>query len=209
MQAKRREQSSEYRSRIPSETEKKVLLLSRRRCVICFGLNRDASIKRGQIAHLDQDRSNNKIENLAFLCLDHHDEYDSRTSQSKGFRKIEVQYYRAELAEALQASFSTPLELRIDDPSLKEWEGIYRREGGNASAELRIERSAPERYWVFGLAFWGIQTSEAPHDGILDAAAMLKGDCLVLKDQDYELSMALTDSGLSAHRSPSLQTCSG
>ncbi len=53
-----------------------------------------------------------------------------------------------------------------------------------------------------GLAFWGMQTSEAPHDGSLDAAAVLKGDYLVLTDQDYELSMALTSSGLSATQKP-------
>ena len=202
MQVQRREQSLKSRSRIPPETEKKMLLRSRRRCAICFGLNRDASVKRGQIAHLDHDRSNNKIENLAFLCLDHHDRYDSRTSQSKGFRRKEVQYHRAELEEALLESFSAPLELHKDEPSMKEWEGIYRWQSGNASAELRIVRSPPDRYWIFGLAFWGIQTSEVPHDGILDAAAMLKGDCLVLKDQDYELSMALTNSGLSATQEP-------
>lgn len=85
---------------------------------------------------------------------------------------------------------------------MKEWEGVYRWESGNASAELRIVRSAPDRYWVFGLAFWGIQTSEAPHDGILDAAAMLKGDCLVLMNQDYKLSMVLTDLGLCATQEP-------
>ena len=202
MQTQRREQSLKSRSTIPSETETKVLLRSRRRCAICYGLSHDPSEKRGQIAHLDRDRSNNKIENLVFLCLDHHDQYDSRTSQSKGFKKTEVQFYRAELEDALRASFSAPLELHKDGPSMKEWEGIYRRESGNASAELRIVRSAPDRYWIYGLAFWGIQTSEVPHDGILDAAAMLEGDCLVLKDQNYELSMALTNSGLSATQKP-------
>ena len=202
VQAQTREQASKTRPSIPRETEAQVLYRSRRRCAICFGLNRDASEKRGQIAHLDHDRSNNNIKNLAFLCLDHHDQYDSRTSQSKGFRRTEVQYYRADLEEALRASFSAPLQLYRDDPSIREWEGIYRCESGNASAELRIVRSSPDCYWIFGLAFWGIQTSEVPHDGILDAAAMLKGDCLVLKEQDYELSMALTNLGLTATEKP-------
>ena len=188
------------RSGIPRKTENKVLLSSRRRCAICFGLNRDDSEKRGQIAHLDHDRSNNKIGNLAFLCLDHHDQYDSCTSQSKGFRSTEVKCYRAELEDALLAALSAPLELHKDEATMKEWEGIFRRESGNASAELRIVRRESGRYWVFGLAFWGTQNPDGPHDGVLDAAAILEGDHLVLKDQDYELSMALTSSGLNAEQ---------
>jgi len=80
---------------LPVQTE--VLTKSRRRCCICFGLNRDESIKKGQIVHLDGDPNNNDIDNLAFLCLDHHDELDSSTSQSKGLSAIEVKGYREEL----------------------------------------------------------------------------------------------------------------
>jgi hypothetical protein len=57
--------------------------------------------KRGQIAHIDRDSRNPSPENLVFLCLDHHDEYDSRTSQSKGITSGEVVHYRDELYEAL------------------------------------------------------------------------------------------------------------
>lgn len=88
-----------------------VLLRSRRRCCICYGLNRDLTIRKGQIAHLDQDRNNNKLENLVFLCIDHHDEYDSKTSQSKGIQKKEVELYRKELDEF----FSTWTDEHIGD----------------------------------------------------------------------------------------------
>ena len=188
------------RSGLPSETETKVLLSSRRRCAICFGLNRDASVKQGQIAHLDRDRSNNKLENLTFLCLDHHDQYDSRMSQSKGLKSTELKYYRAELEEALRFAFLAPIELHKDQTAMKEWEGIFRWETANASAELQIFKSAkgaPDCYWVSGLAFWGTQNLYGPHTGDFDADAVLKGNRLVLKNQDYELSMALTGSGLS------------
>ncbi|MBK8738709.1 MAG: hypothetical protein IPM02_03795 [Betaproteobacteria bacterium] len=77
-----------------------VLRLSRRRCCICFGLRRDDQPKKGQIAHLDHDRTNSKVDNLAWLCLDHHDEYDLRTSQAKGLQIDEVKGYRQELYEA-------------------------------------------------------------------------------------------------------------
>lgn len=85
------------RTKVPDSTQAEVLVQSRRRCCVCFGLSRDAEIKKGQIAHLDRDRNNNQIENLAFLCFDHHDEYDSQTSQSKGLLRSEIVRYREEL----------------------------------------------------------------------------------------------------------------
>jgi hypothetical protein len=74
-----------------------VLLRSRRRCCVCFGLNQDSSEKKGQIAHLDHDRTNTDLINLVFLCLEHHDQYDSRTSQSKSLQIEEVRTFRDEL----------------------------------------------------------------------------------------------------------------
>jgi len=71
-----------------------VLTRSWRRCCICFGLNRDLDVKQGQIAHLDKNRDNHAIDNLAFLCLPHHDQYDSVTSQSKSFRPAEGTFER-------------------------------------------------------------------------------------------------------------------
>ena len=70
-------------------------------------LHEDDALKKGQIAHLDQDPSNNNLANLAFLCLDHHDEYDSKTSQSKGLTKGEIVRYRDELYAA-NATFREP-----------------------------------------------------------------------------------------------------
>jgi len=46
------------RRAVPEETQFEVLAACRRRCAICFGLNRDTGIKRGQIAHLDGDAAN-------------------------------------------------------------------------------------------------------------------------------------------------------
>jgi len=89
------------RKRTSSTTEADVLCNSRRRCCICFGLNRDVRIKSGQIAHLDKDSSNDAYDNLAFLCLEHHDAYDSSTSQSKNFTKAEVKQYRDELYKSV------------------------------------------------------------------------------------------------------------
>lgn len=80
-----------------ASTETSVLVKSGRRCAICFGLHSDTRVQKGQIAHLDQDPSNSTETNLLFLCLLHHDEYDSRTSQAKGLTMEEVRHYRQQL----------------------------------------------------------------------------------------------------------------
>ena len=71
------------RERVPTRVVERILEKSRRRCAFCFGLNGDDTVKRGQIARLDGNPANNAESNLAFLCLEHHDEFDSRTSQAK------------------------------------------------------------------------------------------------------------------------------
>lgn len=70
---------------------------SRRRCCICYGLHRDVNLKAGQIAHLDKNAANPVEDNLAFMCLVHHDQYDSVTRQSKNLTLREVKFYRDEL----------------------------------------------------------------------------------------------------------------
>lgn len=85
------------------KTDEYVLKKSKRRCCLCFGLNCDSREKKGQIAHLDRDPANSKPDNLAFLCLDHHDEYDSGTSQSKSIQINEVKAYRDELYQCIES----------------------------------------------------------------------------------------------------------
>ena len=85
------------RTPIPPEVEQRVFSQSRRRCAICFHLHLDTGVKKGQIAHLDRRRSNNLEDNLAFLCLEHHSEYDSVTSQHKNYTIAERKSARLEL----------------------------------------------------------------------------------------------------------------
>jgi len=89
----------EKRKKIPKDIEVEVMKRCRRRCCICYGLNRNEEVKPGQIAHLDRNPLNNEIDNLAFLCLEHHDQYDTRTTQSKGLTIEEVKSYRKELED--------------------------------------------------------------------------------------------------------------
>jgi hypothetical protein len=97
------------RKKISGNVVAEVLETSKRRCCICVALRHDLSEKKGQIAHLDRAPSNNDPDNLAFLCLEHHDQYDSRPSQSKGFIPEEVKRYRATLPGALTAKPSSGL----------------------------------------------------------------------------------------------------
>lgn len=85
------------RKTLPKEIQAEVLTLSRRRCAICFGIERDIRVKKGQIAHLDKNRENSSLDNLAFLCQEHHDEYDRISRQTKGYQEREVKQYRDEL----------------------------------------------------------------------------------------------------------------
>ena len=102
------------RKKIPDDVAAAVLESSRRRCCICAALQDDISEKKGQIAHLDRDPSNNDPDNLVFLCLEHHDQYDSRPSQSKGFTPEEVKRYKAALPAALTARPSPVLpDIRV------------------------------------------------------------------------------------------------
>jgi hypothetical protein len=90
------------RRSLSQEDAAKVLEKCRRRCCVCFALEGNASQKKGQLAHLDHDRSNNAIDNFVFLCLAHHDTYDSKTSQAKNLTEHEVRSYQAKLHQAVE-----------------------------------------------------------------------------------------------------------
>ncbi len=93
------------RPKVPLNIETNILVKSGRRCALCFGLLGDSSIKLGQIAHVDKNPENNKENNLAFLCLVHHSQYDSKTSQSKGYTQSELKSYREKLYQAIEKGF--------------------------------------------------------------------------------------------------------
>jgi len=90
------------RQPLTKEVETAILTQSGRRCAFCFGLHGDLVMKQGQIAHIDHNSSNSAEDNLAFLCLDHHDQYDGRTSQSKGLAESELRIYKRLLVQAIE-----------------------------------------------------------------------------------------------------------
>ncbi|WP_238918036.1 HNH endonuclease [Clostridium sp. YIM B02555] len=80
------------RKNVSAIIQRNTLINSRRRCAVCYGLFRDENVKTGQIAHVDGDNTNNSPENLLFLCLTHHDLYDTKTSQSKNITQKELEF---------------------------------------------------------------------------------------------------------------------
>lgn len=95
--------------------EEAVLTKSARRCALCYGLHGDLSRRPGQIAHIDGDRTNSSEDNLGYLCLEHHDEYDSTTSQSKGITQREFRNYRDRLYEAISRGLHHDRSSRPND----------------------------------------------------------------------------------------------
>ena len=181
------------RKPIPESTQATVLLRVRRRCCICYGLNRDTAIKQGQVSHLDGDPANNNEANLAFLCLDHHDQYDSITRQSKGFTVEEVRRFRSELSQVIAVAFDAEAAINTaETPATDDISGHYIRGVGFESAELRVSRMADSRYHVWGLALWGQARESGPNLGELDFVGELHGDTIeyTWTQQDGEIYRA-------------------
>lgn len=82
---------------VPKLIETRLLRASRRRCCLCVFLNHNEEVRKGQVGHLNHDPSDNRFDNVVWLCLEHHDEYDSKASQSKGLTTEEVRRYREDL----------------------------------------------------------------------------------------------------------------
>jgi hypothetical protein len=150
------------RAPISDEVQANVLINSRRRCCLCYWLNGDTEVKQGQIAHLDQDHGNPKESKLVFLCLPHHDQYDSKTSQSKGLREQEVRRYRDELyremnlrakgAPLLRAELRLVRCVRTIDPPEYDYVALELRLTNSGQGELRFPRvtiDRTDRPWAF------------------------------------------------------------
>jgi hypothetical protein len=89
------------RQPIPPDLRDELLFQSGRRCCICYGLKGDMSITLyGQIAHLNRNPSDNRFDNLAYLCLDHHEQYASST-QGQNLTIGEVKRYRQSLYDEI------------------------------------------------------------------------------------------------------------
>lgn len=107
----------EKRKPIPQEIITAVLVSSARRCCLCFGIKGDFEQKQGQVAHVDHNSANPDFDNLAFLCLHHHDQYDSQTRQSKGFTIQELKAYRDLLYREVERCRNSPSGMDAENPN--------------------------------------------------------------------------------------------
>jgi hypothetical protein len=192
------------RNKLTKEKETNVLVMSRRRCCICYGLNRDIQIKQGQIAHLDGNSSNDVLDNLVFLCLAHHDSFDTKTSQSKGITPHEVRTYRKELYEIIDTAWKQPLKIgTIEIPLSSDITGRYIRETDFESAEFEIKHLPSGRMQVSGLALWGTTRPYGPNIGELDFEASVADNSikfwdLTLGGKKYQIELRFRPGGLIA-----------
>ena len=95
-----------------------ILCKCQRRCALCFGLNNDTNIKEGQIAHIDRDNTNSEEKNLVYLCLDHHNLYDSKFKQTKNFTPLEVKTYKKELENYIERQKNENIKYVDEDYNL-------------------------------------------------------------------------------------------
>jgi len=113
------------RKSIPLVVQADVVIKSKRRCALCVGLNGDTSERPGQIAHINGDHSDNRFENLVWLCLEHHDKFDSKTSQTKNYTQLEVRNHRDNLYQMHSLSKYSNEDIELTRKYLKEYSPIF------------------------------------------------------------------------------------
>lgn len=194
------------RPKLPTQIETAILVRSRRRCCICFGLNRDTELKAGQIAHLDHQSSNQSEGNLAFLCFNHHDSYDSTTSQSKNLTIGEVKSFRDELYDNLNRAFEQRVHFGlISTPPADPFAGTYIRIGTNAaSADLTLTPlpDSPEghiQYFVSGMALMGEDRPYGPNMGFLEFVGQISESSIIFQRELFPEEIAITTLRIEGH----------
>lgn len=163
------------RKHLPQESETAVLLLSKRRCCLCFFLDEIKKQRKEQIAHLNHNPNDPRFENLVYLCFEHHSDYDSTTSQSKNYTGDEIRQYRNKLYEVnnpdgkWRAQTDTP-EIEKERPApaeeLSDYDVVRRKD-----KDLAFTREA----WRFPL--W--QVADEPELFAYKAGNRADGVCLV------------------------------
>lgn len=168
----------------------------RRRCCMCYSLNRDNRLKQGQIAHIDRKNTNSTIDDLAFLCLEHHDEYDTKRSQSKNYTPSELRRYKAELEKYISEEWAKPIvssDLKVDIFS-----GKYFHVRKNAEANIEIKYVGGNLLQISGMSFYGTEREYGPNMGELDCIAKIEDNKAVFidkfEDEEYKLEITFLGS---------------
>jgi hypothetical protein len=125
---------------------------------------------------------NSAIANLAYLCFEHHEEYDSTSRQAKGITPTELKKYRSELHAAIESEWAKlpPIITPIVDPCASRT-GHYVLEDGANSAEFQINHLGNGVMQVTGFGLWQGPTSA--NSGSLDFVGELREDRLYFADR--------------------------
>jgi len=113
------------RKSITPTVQADVIIKSKRRCALCVGVDENYNERPGQIAHLNGNHADNRFENLVWLCLEHHDRFDSTTSQTKNYTQIEVKTYRDRLYQSQNNSNFDVTDIEVARSYLKEYSSIF------------------------------------------------------------------------------------
>jgi hypothetical protein len=164
------------RKRPTVDVETRVLVLSKRRCCLCYCWEEHKGRRRGQIAHINRKRNDSRFDNLVWLCAEHHDEYDSRTSQSKGITSGELREYRNRLYKEINSKLTIltvdeSVEGLSSEPSSNEKKSEYDRVYERFEGELKYVSSP----WRFPL--W--QVANQPELFAYKAGNRADGICLI------------------------------
>jgi len=123
-------------------------------------LEGDLRTKQVQIAHISRDASDSAYENLAILCLPHHDQYDSKTSQSKGFTPQELRYYKDRLVDVINRWGAVPTSIIADHAFAVEGQKVE-REGEQAPAPAAVDLiSGVDLSMLMSIALARVQTED-------------------------------------------------
>jgi len=186
------------RRKINEKVLTKILIDCRRRCCFCFGLNRDTKIKSGQISHVDRNSSNNDADNLVFLCLDHHDEYDSKTSQRKGLTIDEVRSFRDDLTSQIRVTFSQQVHFgSIITPKTDPFAGTYIRVGEQSETSELTFSPVPDdpegnaQYFISGIALHGEDRPMGPNIGFINSLGSLDENEISLAETISDMAMRI------------------
>ena len=90
---------------IDDDVRAEVLKRCLRHCCMCFGLHGRFEVIDGQIAHVDRNRANARIENLVYLCQACHTVYDTTNNRVVSFTPGELSFYRDQLYRKLLVDF--------------------------------------------------------------------------------------------------------
>jgi len=135
-----------------------------------------------------------------FLCLDHHDQYDSETRQSKNLTIQEVKNFRNELQTHIKEIwYQAP---KFEGVTVDIYSGRYERGNDFESSELDIKYIGDNLIQVRGFALWGKTREFGPNIGELDFIAEVQGNKVMFTDklfnEEYRLELTFYGQKLAA-----------